>query len=90
MPPGPITMPSIAAIDAVLNYQHHNYFYFCARDSFDGRHAFASSYTEHLHNANAYHAAYRRWEREKEEAAAAEAAAAQAAAQEAATSVPEG
>lgn len=88
LPPGPITMPSIAAIDAVLNYQHHNYFYFCARDSFDGHHAFAASYTEHLHNANAYHAAYRRWEREKEEAAAAEAAAAQAAARDTVTSAP--
>ena len=88
LPPGPITMPSIAAIDAVLNYQRHNYLYFCARDSFDGRHEFAATYNEHLHNANAYHEAYRRWEKEKEEAAAAEAAAAEAAAKEAATSAP--
>lgn len=89
LPPGPITMPSIVAIDAVLNYAHHNYFYFCARDSFDGRHEFASSYSDHLRNANAYHIAYKQWEKEKEEAAAAEAAAAEAAAREAATSVPE-
>ncbi len=89
LPPGPITMPSIVAIDAVLNYARHNYFYFCARDSFDGRHEFASSYSDHLRNANAYHIAYKQWEKEKEEAAAAEAAAAEAAAREAATSVPE-
>ena len=89
LPPGPITMPSIVAIDAVLNYARHNYFYFCARDSFDGRHEFASTYSDHLRNANAYHIAYKQWEKEKEEAAAAEAAAAEAAAREAATSVPE-
>ena len=89
LPPGPITMPSIVAIDAVLNYAHHNYYYFCARDSFDGRHEFASSYTDHLRNAAAYHRAYEQWEKEKEEAAAAEAAAAEAAAREAATSAPE-
>ena len=85
LPPGPITMPSIVAIDAVLNYTRHNYYYFCARASFDGRHEFASSYNDHVKYANAYHAAYKEWEKEKEAALAAEAAAADSTA----TSAPE-
>lgn len=54
LPPGPITIPPIVALDAVLNYQRHNYIYFCARDTFDGQHFFATSYTEHLKNARRY------------------------------------
>src|SRR5690606_38837871 len=30
LPPGPINLPSIPSIDAVLNYEKHNYIYFCA------------------------------------------------------------
>ncbi len=65
LPPGPITMPPIAAIDAVLNYQHHNYIYFCARETFDGQHNFASTLSGHLANARAYHRALNAREREK-------------------------
>lgn len=54
LPPGPITIPPIAALDAVLNYQHHSYIYFCARDTFDGQHFFARTYSEHLKNARKY------------------------------------
>ena len=54
LPPGPITIAPKAAIDAVLNYQHHNYLYFCAKDTFDGQHNFAVTYTDHLKNARAY------------------------------------
>ena len=88
LPPGPITMPSITAIDAVLNYTHHNYLYFCARPTFDGRHEFASSYNDHIRNADAYHVAYKQWEKERAEA---QAAAAQEAVTEntEATSAPE-
>lgn len=57
LPPGPITMPTVAAIDAVLNYEHHNYLYFCANSSMDGRHAFATSLAGHLENARRYHQA---------------------------------
>ncbi|MCR5827154.1 MAG: endolytic transglycosylase MltG [Bacteroidales bacterium] len=54
LPPGPITIAPKSAIEAVLNYQHHNYLYFCAKDTFDGRHNFAVSYSDHLKNARAY------------------------------------
>ena len=57
LPPGPITIPTVAAIDAVLNYQHHNYLYFCAKSSLDGQHAFATSLAGHLENAKLYHQA---------------------------------
>ncbi|MCF0178269.1 MAG: endolytic transglycosylase MltG [Bacteroidales bacterium] len=54
LPPGPITITPINALDAVLNYQHHNYIFFCARETFDGQHNFAATYSEHLRNARAY------------------------------------
>ena len=54
LPPGPITMPPIAAIDAVLNYEHHDYLYFCAKDSFDGQHVFAKTLSAHNENARRY------------------------------------
>ena len=54
LPPGPIVIPSISAIDAVLNYEHHNYIYFCAKDDFSGYHAFASTLAQHNKNARSY------------------------------------
>jgi UPF0755 protein len=54
LPPSPICMPSIAAIDAVLNYVHHDYYYFCAKDDFSGKHAFAKTLAQHSQNARAY------------------------------------
>ncbi|MBO4557675.1 MAG: endolytic transglycosylase MltG [Bacteroidales bacterium] len=65
LPPGPITTPSKAAIDAVLNYQHHDYLYFCADASFNGRHCFASSLAGHMENARRFHAALNARERAK-------------------------
>jgi len=73
LPPGPITIPPIKAIDAVLNYEHHKYIYFCANPSFDGHHSFATNFAEHKANAAAYRVAYERWIREKELAAKSEA-----------------
>lgn len=60
LPPGPITIPSIAGIDAVLNYQKHNYLYFCANENLDGTHKFARTLSEHNRNARAYQAAISR------------------------------
>ncbi len=41
LPPSPIAMPDRAAIEAVLDYEHHDYYYFCARAALDGYHEFA-------------------------------------------------
>jgi conserved hypothetical protein, YceG family len=57
LPPGPICVPSIASIEAVLHYQTHNYLYFCASPDFNGSHLFASSLKEHSRNARAFHKA---------------------------------
>ena len=57
LPPAPICVPSIAAIDAVLNYADHNYLYFCARPELDGRHNFARTLAEHNANSRKYSAA---------------------------------
>ncbi len=54
LPPGPIRIPSVAAIDAVLNYVHHDYIYMCAKEDFSGTHNFAKTYEEHQKNADKY------------------------------------
>ncbi len=60
VPPTPIAMPSIAAIDGVLNYERHDYLFFCARPTFDGYHNFARTLKEHNANSRAYSAALNR------------------------------
>jgi UPF0755 protein len=57
LPPGPINFPDIASVDAVLNAEHHNYMYFCAKEDFSGYHNFAQSLAEHNRNAARYQAA---------------------------------
>ena len=54
LPPGPIRMPSIPSIDAVLNYQKHQYIFFCAKEDFSGYHRFAKTLQEHNRNARLY------------------------------------
>ena len=60
LPPGPIRIPSIAGIDAVLNYTHHNYLFMVAKEDFSGRHNFAVTLSEHNRNANKYREALNR------------------------------
>lgn len=54
LPPGPICIPSITSIDAVLNYSQHEYLFFCAREDFSGYSNFACTYEQHLVNARKY------------------------------------
>ncbi len=60
LPPGPIVVPSISAIDAVLNYEQHDYLYFCAREDFSGYHNFARTLAQHNENARSYQNALNR------------------------------
>lgn len=57
LPLGPIRIPSVAGIDAVLNLVHHDFLYMCAKEDFSGTHNFAKTYPEHLKNAAKYSAA---------------------------------
>ena len=57
LPPGPIYMSAISSIDAVLDFEEHDYIYMCARPDDSGLHAFASTHSGHTRNANRY----RRW-----------------------------
>ena len=59
LPPGPIFIPPISAIEAVLNAETHNYLYMCAKEDFSGTHNFASTLTTHQRNAKKYQRAYK-------------------------------
>lgn len=54
LPPGPIRIPSITALDAVLNAADHEYLFMCARPDGSGRHNFARTNAEHARNAAIY------------------------------------
>jgi UPF0755 protein len=54
LPPGPIYLPDSKSIDAVLNYTHHDYIYFCAKEDFSGYHNFATNPAAHYLNAIRY------------------------------------
>ncbi|MFA7446346.1 MAG: endolytic transglycosylase MltG [Flavobacteriaceae bacterium] len=61
LPPGPIAMPDISAIEAVLNPEKHDFMYFCASVERFGYHEFAKTLAQHNINA----AKYQRWVRQQ-------------------------
>ena len=54
LPPGPISMPDISSIDAVLNSRNHNYIFFVADPYNPGYHLFASKLSQHNKNKRVY------------------------------------
>ena len=54
IPPGPIGMPDISSIDAVLQPKIHKYYYMCASIDEIGKHEFATNLNSHLVNARKY------------------------------------
>ena len=54
LPPGPIRLASKNYIDAVLNYEKHDYIFMCAKEDFSGYHAFATNLTDHNRNAKKF------------------------------------
>lgn len=54
LPPGPIRLADLTSLDAVLNYESHDYTYMCASPEFNGYHIFATNYDDHLKNAQLY------------------------------------
>jgi UPF0755 protein len=57
LPPGPISMPDISSIEAVLNPANHDYYYMCASVTTFGTHEFAKTLDQHNKNA----AKYQQW-----------------------------
>ncbi|MBA3901118.1 MAG: endolytic transglycosylase MltG, partial [Bacteroidetes bacterium] len=57
LPPGPINLPEISSLNAVLDYQKHDFIFMCAKDDFSGYHYFAKNYDQHLTYARKYQAA---------------------------------
>jgi len=54
LPPGPIMMPSVNAVNSVLDYKKSDYLYMCAKEDFSGYHNFASNLADHNANARRY------------------------------------
>ena len=54
LPPGPICAASLNSILAVLEPAQHDYLYFVALPDNSGRHAFATTFEEHLENVRKY------------------------------------
>lgn len=57
LPPAPLIMPDLSSLEAVLNYEKHNYLYFVADTENPGYHIFSKTLSEHNRNARKY----RRW-----------------------------
>ncbi|MFV0233124.1 endolytic transglycosylase MltG [Empedobacter falsenii] len=60
LPPAPICLPNLGAIDAVLSPANHDFIFFAADPKKPGYHIFTADYQEHLKNADVY----RKWLKE--------------------------
>lgn len=60
LPPGPITLPSIASIEAVISPAHHDYLFFCAKSDLSGYHLFSKTLSQHMIYAREYQTALNR------------------------------
>lgn len=54
LPPGPIAMPDITALEAVMDPEKNDFIYFCASVERFGYHEFAATLSEHNKNAKKY------------------------------------
>lgn len=54
LPPSPINLPEISSIDAVLNYEKHDYIFMCAKEDFSGYHNFSTNLKQHNIYAQRY------------------------------------
>lgn len=54
LPPTAICLPNVSSLKSVLNYQKHDYIFFCAKEDFSGYHNFATTPNEHYRNAERY------------------------------------
>jgi UPF0755 protein len=54
LPPGPINIPPATYIDAVLDYEKHDYYYFVAKEDFSGDSYFAKNLVQHMVYARRY------------------------------------
>lgn len=54
LPPGPIAIAEVQAIDAVLNPKRHDYLFMCANPENPGYHAFAKTARQHARNRRKY------------------------------------
>jgi UPF0755 protein len=60
LPPGPINMPEISSIDAVLNYEKNEFIFMCAKENFSGYHNFSVNAKQHGIYARRYQDALNR------------------------------
>lgn len=54
LPPGPINLPELSSLEAVLNYEAHDYLYMCAKADFSSYHNFSKSLRQHNIYARQY------------------------------------
>lgn len=54
LPPGPIRIPEVSTIDAVLNAPQHDYIFMCASVDRPGYHDFTADYKKHQANGRRY------------------------------------